>query len=396
MTVHSTCEDTDEAAVMGSMAAPRSDVWSALVSATATWSELSPKLFAVLEWDAFLRAAEYHGVLPIVAERLLESEAAREFQTELKDKFRHALQINLVRMLPLVEEVRRITGSFRAEGLDIIPYKGPVLSEEFWGSVAFRDCADLDFLVRGDDVKRAGELLGRMGYTRSVELPAHLRPALLKNASEEQFRHGETNLLLELQWAPAPHVFALGFDNDAIWLRKRTISFGGDAVLSPSPEDLLRLLCIHGWKHNWSRLIWLGDIVQLLLHCRMDWGRLFTEAKAERALRIVSLGLRMSHRVFGIQISAPFDFRDPQLDQLADELTQRMQDTRPCSYMEWHQYMLAARDLHRDQVRQVAAFLCTPGLGEYASCDLPAWAAGGYRAIRLGRVFRLIPGKTRE
>jgi hypothetical protein len=373
--------------------AVRSDaesVWSAMVNATATWADVTPDLYRDLDWDKFMAAAEYHGVLPIVTQRLLESDIAATLEPEVKTRMRRMFHANLVRSVPLVDEVIRVVQEFRHKEIAIIPYKGPVLAEQLWGSSALRNCADLDFVVEPTNVNHAGEILGALGYAHVSPIAHHLRPALLRNASEEQFRHRETGLLLELQWSPAPQVFAVSHNAQEFWRRTQEVLFAGTPVLAPSPEDILVFLSIHGWKHNWSRLIWLGDVAQLVRGSDLNWDRLLIECRSNRTVRMMSLALRMMRAVFGISVPQQFEFNDPALDQLVSELEARMRRIEPCGYRDWHRCMLAARDSGFDRARQMFTFLLTPGLGEYEACELPGWAKSGYRLVRLTRLYRAV------
>ena len=361
-------------------------VWNAIVSATATWKELSSELFRDLDWPKLIEAAEYHGIVPIVCQRVLQSQLSRKLNTEVRERLRRRFQVDLVRGLPLVGEVGRVVEQFERAGVPIIPYKGPVLAEHLWGDPALRVCDDLDFLVEKRNVEEAGVLLDRLGYRRMALIAPHLRSALLRNASEEQFQHRETGLLLELQWSPAPRVFAVRHDAAATWQRLSSTSFVGRSVLVPSAEDLLMLLSIHGWKHNWSRLLWVGDVAQLLRSAELDWDRLMAACRSLRNVRLLSLALRMVDRVYGIAVPSQFGFDDRALDALVTELVDRMIQIKPYGYRDWHRCMLAARDSHLDRARQVATFFFTPGLADYATIDLPSWARGGYRLVRMGRL----------
>lgn len=380
-------------------AAPRAgsmDVFAALINATATWSEIPVAPFQDLDWPTLVQSAEYHGVLPIVCERVLESTVASSLAPEVGSDLRRRFQANLVRALPLESEVIRVVEEFERTGVPIIPYKGPVMAEHLWGNSALRVCDDLDFLVEKRNVERAGELLGRLGYRRVSPVASHLRAALLRNASEEQFQHRETGLLLELQWSPAPSVLAVRCNTERVWRRAVSRPLNGRAVLEPSPEDLLVLLSIHGWKHNWSRLIWVGDIAHLLHAHGLDWDRVYAECREQRNVRLLSLALRMVHRVYALTVPKPFAFRDAGLDRLVVELVERMTAMNPCVYRDWHRCMLAARDSRVDGAKQMASFFLTPGLADYGACRLPGWASGGYRAVRLARLVTNAGAKSRE
>lgn len=381
----------------GRRGAPASGLESVvcLLNAAATWQPIQPALFEQIDWTKLVSSAEYHGVLPVFAHRLLEASGEFPIDSAVRSLLRSSLSATVVRSFPLAQEVLRVSNTFRTHVVPVIPYKGPALAEDLWGSFSLRECSDLDFLVPPDEVDRAGTLLEELGYSRVTPIAAHLRPALLRNASEEQFNHRETKILLELQWAPAPRAFATHFDAGSMWSRTREIAFAGGAVLSPSAEDLLLLLCIHGWKHNWSRLIWVADMAQLIQRLPLDWRSVFSRAKEEAHEGILALGVCMAQRCF--QLELPDEFvPNRRIVRLAEELTRRLQSDEHCSYVEWHRYLLAARDSYSDRIAQVARFLLTPGLGEYGAIELPAWASSGYRFVRLARGLRMLPGKTQE
>jgi Uncharacterised nucleotidyltransferase len=370
----------------------RSSVFQCLLSAVMLWKPLQPEFFQRVDWTQVVSSADHHGVLPILAQRVLSE---LSIDSVVRTSLRSSLSATTKRSLPLADEILRISNLFRQHGVRVIPYKGPVLAEELWGSFSLRECSDLDFLVPVGQVDRAGELLEELNYVRITPIPKHLRPTLTRNASEEQFRHRDRKVLLELQWAPAPSVFAIDYDERSLWSNAHEIAFAGGSVLAPSSEDLFLLLCIHGWKHNWSRLIWLGDIAQLLHTTQLDWSRVFVEAAKNRQTNMVSLALLLANRCFDTPLPAEC-VQSRKLIRVADELLGCMQSNERCSYVKWHRYMLAARDSHNDQIHQVSRFLFTPGLGEYGAIALPGWASAGYRLVRLSRVLRLFPGKAQE
>jgi hypothetical protein len=155
---------------------------------------------------------------------------------------------------------------------------------------------------------------------------------------------------------------------------------------APSLGDLVALLTIHGWKHNWSKLIWVADLAALIQTGKIDWDGVLKTATNGSWRRILALGVEMVRLVYGFEtpVSA-----DQGTQRLAKELEQNLGAGKNSSYLEWHRNMLRARDHRVDQIRQVANFVFSPGLGEYASVHLPGWAASGYHLVRLGRVLRL-------
>ena len=55
---------------------------------------------------------------------------------------------NAHRALWLTLELLNIHRHLQARGLEVLPYKGPVLAEALYGNVALRQFSDLDLLVR--------------------------------------------------------------------------------------------------------------------------------------------------------------------------------------------------------------------------------------------------------
>lgn len=365
-----------------------------LVAVSSPGRELNPELFYGIDWDVLLHHARHHSLVPLLAHRLLESHSGVTIPTHIRARLRNEFQSNLLRNFALLEEIRRILQAWRQKGIEAIPYKGPVLAEQLWGSFALRECSDLDFLVRREDVNRAGRVLPGLGYHAVSPVADSLRPALLRNASEEQFQHAPTGILLELQWAPAPRTFAVPYDEEQLWSSLTRISAAGELVNAPGAENLVGLLAIHGWKHNWSKLIWIADLSAVIRRSEIDWERLHESATRNRWRRILLLGLEMVRRIYGTPACDPLN-ADPEIASLAERLEQGLRVANNSSYLQWHRDMLLARDSRSSQIRQLANFILTPGLAEYSSSKLPAWASPAYRAIRLARVLSLWPQKAR-
>jgi hypothetical protein len=369
------------------IAASDDAIYRILVAVSSLAPKLDYNIFVGLNWDALLAQARHHSLLPLVAHRLLESRNV-VLPAQLRARLRSEFQANLLRNFGLFEETKRILRVWREAGIEAIPYKGPVLAEQLWGSFALRDCSDLDFLVRRSNVECAGEALTTAGYIPVAPVAPALRRALLRDASEEQFRHSQSKLLLELQWAPIPRTLAVSFDADAMWHRIRRAEVAVEAVNAPSPDDLFALLAIHGWKHNWSKLIWIADLAALMSKYPFDWKAIYESATKQGWRRILLLAVEMVSRVYGIKCEL-LRYVDPPLRVLAERIEQNLRLARDNRYLEWHRDMLAARDSRSWRLRQIANFIFIPGLAEYASARLQPWMSPAYRVIRVARVIGL-------
>ena len=65
-----------------------------------------------------------------------------------------------------------------------------------------------------------------------------------------------------------------------------------------SVEDELVLICIHGAKHLWERLMWIADVAALVTRqSGIDWQGVTETAKEVGAERMLHIGLRLASDV---------------------------------------------------------------------------------------------------
>jgi hypothetical protein len=364
-----------------------------LLDASSSNRTLKSEDLREVEWELLLRDARHHSLAPLVAHWMLKDAdiAPRGVRAQLRADFR----ANLLRNFHFVEEIKRILHACNSAGIQAMAYKGPVLAEQLWGSFALRECSDLDFLVRPDDADRAGVVLRDLGYDCVSPLDGWLRSAFLKDAAEEQFRNRNSNLMLELQWAPAPKAMAVALDQAILWDEVSFATVNGAQIPVPAPTALVMLLAIHGWKHNWSKLIWVADFARVIEIYPIDWEELLKAATRGCWKRILLLGLEMAATVYGAPVPTLLARQvDAGLRQLASRLQRRLRAAETATYLNWHRDMLAARDSSSDKWRQLMKFILTPGIGEYQSLHLSRQLSPGYRLVRMARVLKLWPEKT--
>jgi hypothetical protein len=247
-----------------------------------------------LDWEALAEAAEYHGLAPILHRAV--NDACPELVPEkiasrLRDCYRDSARRNLI----FSGDLLSLLDAFEVEGIAVMPLKGPVLAEALYLDPVLRPFSDLDILVRKQDVAAALQLLAREGYRLGAHL-ARLPVHILLRLEFEVLLRRERMAPVDLQWeigvADYPFCYAMEF----LWRSQRKGTILGREVASLSPESLMLFLCVHGAKHVWSRLQWLGDVARLA-RMQPDWAgtmALATEAGCERP---VLLGLLLAHEL---------------------------------------------------------------------------------------------------
>lgn len=102
-------------------------------------------------------------------------------------------------------------------------------------------------------------------------------------------------LLVEIHWRFRPRSFPFPLDMNILWSRRQMILLAGVPVPTLPMEDYLLLLCVHGAKHRWERLLWVCDIAEILRVCPdLPWARIAALAERLGCTRILRLGLLLA------------------------------------------------------------------------------------------------------
>jgi hypothetical protein len=256
----------------------------------ADFSALPP--LETVDWEALPPLAEFHRVGPLF-ERALLADRAPSLPAPVKAQLAANVRANSNRNLFLTAELARLLKHLQAQNVDVIPFKGPLLSLWLYHDPALRHYSDLDILVRQSDVPVARAVIHALGYQPSEAHSYH-----------DSFRleRGPLTFRLELHWhlMILPELYPFTPDFEQVWERCAPLPFAGQTTLALAPEDLLLFLCAHGSRHLWFRLQWVCDVAQLLQRApQLDWDSLFDRARQAGGLRMVSFGLLLARDLLG-------------------------------------------------------------------------------------------------
>jgi hypothetical protein len=193
---------------------------------------------------------------------------------------------------------------------------------------------------------------------------------------------------VELHWDILPRYCGLHFDRTGWFARRQTVTLTSAAVPSLSPEDLLLVLCVHGAKHGWERLMWITDVAALL-HTQpaLEWDLVIRQADEAGVRRLLLLGLGLAERLLdaappaGLMSEAR---RDPHVRCMIDEVCQNLTRTAREPW-EAHRFLLRGFGPgKRISYLLRSAFTSTPA--EWGLVDLPGPLFPLYSVLRLARL----------
>jgi len=343
-----------------------------------------------IEWGEFLRMAEHHGLTPMVTANLTN---VPNIPPEIADFLHSSFETNVRRTLWFESEMLRIASHLEDSGIQVVPYKGPLLAEHAYGDVALRNFGDLDFLIAPSRYVDAKHALAELGYQPAEELSQAVEAFWRRYGYERSFGSHAGKYLVELQWGLFPHFFAIDLRVEKLLERSRFSSVGGKPVRDLSAEDTLMVLCLHAAKHLWLRLIWLCDISQTVRTKPIDYPLLLSRAAELGITRFVTVSFWLANRLLNSEVpqevSSCIDC-DRQVPVLGEGLVARL--SRSATYdfesTEYFRWIFRLRERGSDKSLYLWRLLSTPGVGDIKMVRLPGPLFPLYRFVRIARLLR--------
>lgn len=258
----------------------------------------------VRDWDSLLRIAGEHHVLPLLYSRL--SQSGTTVKTEVEERLRSAFQRNAFHCVANAAELITVLKAFDRIEIPAMPFKGVVLAAAIYGDLTARHAGDLDILIDLQDRARATAVLLGLGYELRTHLLPDGAPADPSNY-EYHFERPGDGMVTELRWRfdLARSKFRHDLGMDWVWPHRRTAMLAGAGVPDVESEILLLMLCMHGSKHRWSKMLWICDVARLLAsHPGMDWRKVNQEAKRTGLWRSLALGVLLANRIADAEVPA--------------------------------------------------------------------------------------------
>src|SRR6266571_2963849 len=275
--------------------------WAALLEC-ASPSPDRQKLSSLLraaDWTRLLVLADEHGVGGHVAACLSELPVDL-VPLQVKQTLVNRQRSRIFFTLRLTAELFCILDRFNLAGIGALVVKGPVLAVQAYGDPAMRSFGDLDLLVRQRDIRRATELMIAAGYTPLVSLRAIDAG---KIPGQYLFSKPDSKLLVELHNDCTLRYFPRRLPLEEFFARQICVRLDAHEAPTLSVEDELVLMCIHGAKHFWERLMWIADVAALVARqTGIDWERVADSAKALGAQRMLHTGLRLAEGLFNMPL----------------------------------------------------------------------------------------------
>ncbi len=345
-----------------------------------------------LNFDELVANADQNGIAPVLHESILEI-APDLISPEQHRLLKATVRATVANAMGLAGELVRVYRRFEAAQIPVIPYKGPVLATLAYGNVARRDFTDLDIILQQCHIPEATALLQTAGYLPQFDLrEAHV--------ADNQFAPGQYPFVLvgdgvhvELHTERTLRYFPAPLDFQELNGRLIEVEIAGQPMRTFSTEDTLLLLCVHGAKHFWERLLWILDVAKLITTQQVDWALLKRIAAKTKSSRVLLLGLYLAHELLGASLPPEVlqdALRDRHVLWLAGKVREQYVGAGEPGDGVWPRAVFRFRscDSFGQGVRQMLRLTMSPTESDREAVRLPRLLAPLYVLVRPWRLVR--------
>jgi hypothetical protein len=275
-----------------------------LLAAIVRGDEVPGEAWTAVDPDAFMVAADHHGVLSLVAERWRD---AATVPAALRDRASDQARLAAAADLEREVELRAVIAQLAVAGVAPMVFKGVHLAYAEYARPDLRPRLDTDILIPPDRAlrQRAHEVLLAAGY----DTPPHVGGDLvMTQRMYTKRRHGRLVHAIDLHWRLAnPQAFARVLDHAEISREAVPVPRLGPAARAPSTVHALFIAALHRVAHHADAdaLIWLRDLDLLARRLNdSEWARLLSLAGDRGVARVTAVSLARAADAFGTPVPA--------------------------------------------------------------------------------------------
>ncbi|MFS0489352.1 nucleotidyltransferase family protein [Leadbetterella byssophila] len=255
-------------------------------------------LFQELSKEDFLRLISkvnlerVHKIASANAVRLILYSALKSIDHPTSEQLQQFASVQAIKDALLGAEIRRLYSELISKNIECIPYKGILFTEKLYQGKHFRECSDMDLVIRKNTaVNAAIEVLNQNGY-KLEDYGAKVDLLELAPVHEVSlYKKGAIIFPIDLHWGIKEdfHVYNLEITD----LFSNTAE--SDAF-DPKPEILFKMILNHhGARGCWLRLKEVFDFVRFVQLYPEQSSNMEVLAKKLGMNKVLEVGLELSN-----------------------------------------------------------------------------------------------------
>jgi len=230
-------------------------------------------------------------------------------EEEERERWKKAIQFRTLRSMQQLTVLNKIINSLKELGIEAIPIKGPVLSQQLYGSIGARHFSDLDVLVPGVEISQIIENLETLGFSLKFPKPnTSVRQWKYYTRHKKHFGlyHEKNGVMLELHTSIDNPVLLNSNDVSHFLKKLEKWKVGGTIFHSMTNTYTFLYLTLHGGVHQYRRLFWLRDVAEAMNRWDIDHRDVLAISKKMGIEHILGVSLLLSKEYFNSDIPAVY------------------------------------------------------------------------------------------
>lgn len=256
-----------------------------------------------LDWQKVLRLARQNEIAALFYHNLQKTGLEDLIPTKIRHEFEKSYFGINFQNICYFEELKRILLLFSNSGIEVIVLKGMALTNKIYGNAALGPMADIDILVKIQDIDQVEKLLTSSGYM--INQSWHQKEWYRENHHHLAPFYSPNGIYIEVHYDLLPPRIAIHLEIDKVWQRAKTERIDRIDTKILCTEDMLIHLCLHLYVSTCvGRIKHLVDIAQFLRYVKedIDWDMVEKEASKNHFIDYIYYSLYPARHLLGARI----------------------------------------------------------------------------------------------
>lgn len=256
------------------------------------------------EWDALVKEADLQLITPLLYPLISNLEKSYSVICPVRDHIYQRYIAVAARNTLAFHDTEILVNKLCEDAIDIAGLKGIYLLEHVYGNIGVRAMADIDVLVKKENLAQSYELMRELGYQPTAYFSFDDQNIDVKHIPPLQ--KDRNSPVVELHWTILEEDEPFTIDPQAIWERVKPVKVSSSDVFTLGLEDLILHLCIHlTYQHYLSLgLRGLMDIAMVIhkFQNEIDWQNLVAISHSWESQKVTALTLKLVETQLNIPI----------------------------------------------------------------------------------------------
>ena len=257
-----------------------------------------------IDWPKLFQLASYHKISLLLHDVISTMDSNHQLPKGLLENLKKQRHRQTLLILNKTKELIRLLKLFKEADIAVLPYKGITLSLAAYNNLSLRTFSDFDLLIKGEDLKKAHQLLIKENYIRIAELPLHIEKNYVKYDCERSYIfnvNGEHFFHVDLHWYLGTSYFQMQIGYEAIEPFMVKSPFLNDSINTLNPTGNLLITTLHhAGTEQMDRLKYVCDIMALIVRHEsvINWQALISLSEKLEVKNLLLYGLGVAMKIF--------------------------------------------------------------------------------------------------